>query len=43
MDDIDQQYALDSVCAKNNIKNSKTPNSEIITISLCDKIAGLNL
>lgn len=42
IDDLYQLYVPDSVFIRGNVKHSKTTDSEIITIILCDKIAELD-
>ena len=42
VDDLYQQYVLDIVSTRRNIKYAKTIDSEIITISLCGEIAGID-
>ncbi len=42
VDDLYQRYVPDSVSRRRNIDHSKTTDSEIITISLCGEIAGID-
>ena len=42
IDDLYQQYVPESVSTRRNAKNSKTTDSESITISLCGEIAGID-
>ena len=42
IDDLYQQYVPDSVSTRRNANHAKTTDSEIITISLCGEIAGID-
>ena len=42
VDDLYQQYVLESVSTRRNANHAKTTDSKIITINLCGEIAGMD-